>query len=210
MKTISILLLLIASCSSPMRQESNVASQKQENSSAPTSRKVEPQLVPVAGDRSEALFAETIRERAEKANLPPLKSKNLSDDDIEFRMWVGFGKKPLEGFVVSRIGGRWGGTFLESINLTTRPPYRRELSLQNGWEKLWSQLVDAGLLTLPDSSQLKDEVLVNDGTSYVVEVMQGSVYRTYAYMNPDYQKWREAKQMLRMANILYKGFGIER
>ena len=49
-----------------------------------------------------------------------------------------------------------------------------------------------------------------DGTSYVVEVRQGSVYRTYAYVNPDYQKWREAKQMLKMANILYKGFGIER
>ena len=210
MKKISILLLLIASCSPPMRQESNVASQKQENSSAPTSRMVEPQLAPVAGDRSEPLFPEAIHERTEKANLPPLKSKNLSGDDIEFRMWVVFGEEPLEGFVVSRIGGRWGGTFLESINLTTRPPYRRELSPKNGWEKLWSQLVDAGLLTLPDSSQLKDAVEVIDGTSYVVEVRQGSVYRTYAYVNPYYQKWREAKQMLKMANILYKEFGIER
>jgi len=200
----------MAFCSAPARQESNVASQKQENSSALASRKVEPQLTPVAGDRLYPLFAETIHKRAEKASLPPLKSKNLSEDDIEFRVWVGFGKKPLEGFVISRIGGQWGGTFLESINLTTRPPYRRKLSPKPGWKQLWSQLVDAGLLTLPDSSQLKDEVLVCDGTSYVVEVKQGSVYRTYAYLNPHYQKWLESKQMLRIADFLYTGFGIER
>jgi len=93
-----------------MVQESNVASQKQENSSAPTSRKGEPQLAPIAGDRSEPLFAETIHKRAEKANLPPLKSKNLNDDDIEFRMWAGFGKKPLEGFVcIPLMSGRDAG-----------------------------------------------------------------------------------------------------
>jgi len=156
------------------------------------------------------LFAESINKRAKQASLPRLKSKNLSEDDIEFRVWVGFGKKPLEGFVISRIDGHWGGVFLESMNFTNKPPYRRELSPKPGWEKMWSQLVDAGLLTLPDSSQLKDEVRVEDGTSYVVEVKQGGVYRTYAYMNPDYQKWKEAKRMLRIADLLYKGYGIKR
>jgi len=64
--------------------------------------------------------------------------------------------------------------------------------------------------TLPDSSQLKDEQIVHDGTSYVVEVKKDGVYRKYAYGNPDYQPWPEAKQMLRIASILYTGFGIER
>jgi hypothetical protein len=210
MKTIVILLLLIASCLAPTRQESNVASQKQENNSSPASRKVEPQLVPVAGDRSEPLFAETIRKRAEKANLPPLKSKKLSGDDIEFRVWVGFGLKPLEGFVVSCEDGRWEGTFFESIIPTNKPPYRKELFPKSDWERIWGKLVDADLLTLPDSSQLKDEARVRDGTSYVVEVKQGSVYRTYGYMNPAHQKWKEAKQMLRIADLLYKEFGIKR
>jgi hypothetical protein len=210
MNAMTILLLLMAYCLAPAMQESNVASQKQENSSAPASRKAEPQLAPLAGDRSEPLFADSINERAKQASLPRLRSKNLSEDDIEFRVWVGFGKKPLEGFVISRIDGQWRGVFLESMNFTNKPPYRRELSPKPGWEKLWRQLVDARLLTLPDSSQLKDEVRVKDGTSYVVEVKQGGVYRTYGYMNPSCQKWKEAKRMLRIADLLYKGFGLKR
>ena len=210
MKTIPILLLLMASCAAPVIPESGV-SQKQENSSALISQKVEPKLKPIAGDRSEPLFAETIDERTKEANLSSLRSKKLNGDDLEFRMWVGFGKKPLDGFVVTRVGGRWEGTFLESINLTTKPPYRKQLSSpKSGWEHFWSQLLDAGLLSLPDSLQLKDAVEVFDGTSYVIEVTKDGAYRTYAYMNPDYQKWAEAKQMLRIAEILYTELGIAR
>jgi hypothetical protein len=201
----------MASCSAPVKQETNSAPQKQESVSAPTPQQVEPQLKPVTGDRSEPLFAETINERAKEANLSSLKSKTLSGDDLEFRVWVGFGKKPLEGFIFKRTNGRWEGTFLESINLTTKPPYRKGLSLpKSGWEQFWRRLVDAGLLTLPDSSQLKDEVRVADGTSYVAEMKKNGTYRTYAYMNPDYQKWEEAKQMLKIADILYTEFGVER
>jgi len=150
-------------------------------------------------------------EMAKRANLPPLKSKNLSEDDIEFRVWVSYGKKPLEGFVISRIDGLWGGVFLEAINRINKPPYRSELrSPKPGWEQLWSKLVDAGLLTLPDSSQWENGVRIKDGTSYVVEVKQGSVYRTYSYLDPSNQKWKEAKRMLRIADLLYKGFGIKR
>jgi len=150
-------------------------------------------------------------EMAKRANLPPLKSKNLSEDDIEFRVWASFGKKPLECFVISHIDGLWGGVFLEAINRINKPPYRSELrSPKPGWEQLWSKLVDAGLLTLPDSSQWENGVRIKDGTSYVVEVKQGSVYRTYSYSDPSYQKWKEAKRMLRIADLLYKGFGIKR
>lgn len=211
MKTISILLLLMVSCTAPVKQESGVASQKHENVSVPIAQKVKPQLKPVAGDQSEPLFAETINERAKEANLSSLKSKKLSGDDLEFRVWVGFGKKPVEGFVIKRTDEQWEGTFLESINLTTKPPHRKQLSFPNsGWEQFWSQVVDAGLLTLQDSSQFKDEVQVADGTSYVVEIKEGDAYGTYAYMNPDYQKWTEAKQMLRIADILYTEFDTKR
>ncbi len=211
MKTVSILLILLASCSAPFRQGSGTESSEQENRSAPIAQKALMQLKPVPGDRAEPLFAETINERANAGNLSPLKSEELNGDDLEFRVWVGFGKKPLEGFVIRRAAGMWEGTFLESMNATTRSPYRRQLpSPESGWEQMWNQLISSGLLTLHDSSQLKDQVGVADGTSYVVEVKKDGIYRTYAYLNPDYQKWQEAKQMLRIAAILYTGFGIER
>src|SRR5215510_3810040 len=145
MKTLLTLLLLMPSCSAPVRQESR-ASQEQ---------KAETQLRPVAGDQSEPYFAEIIEKRARAANLSPLKSKDLSGDDLEFRVWVGFGKKPLEGFVIRRAKGEWEGTFLESMNATTKPPYLKQLSSpDSGWEQLWGQVVESGLLALPDSSQL--------------------------------------------------------
>ena len=211
MNATSILLLLLTCCSALAGRESGAESHERENPSAPHAQKVAMQLKAVSGDRSKPLFAEIINERAKAANLSPLKSEKLNGDDLEFRVWVGFGKKPLEGFVIRRADGQWKGTFLESMNATTKAPYRRELSSpESGWEQLWSQLVASGLFTLPGSSQLKDEVGVLDGTSYVVEVKKDGVYRTYAYLNPDYQRWPEAKQMLRIASILYTGFGIER
>jgi len=210
MNAMTILLLLIAYFSAPAVLESNVASQKQENSSALAFQKPEPKLEPVDGDQFAPLVDESILERGKQANLPPLKSKYLSEDDIEFRVWCSFGKKPLEGFVIRRIDGQWKGVFLEAMNDINKPPYRRELSPKPGWERLWSRLVDAGLLTLPDSSQWKREATKKDGTSYVVEVKQGSVYRIYSYSDPSDQKWKEAKRMLRIADLLFKGFGIKR
>jgi hypothetical protein len=167
MKAMFILILLMVDFSVPARQESNLASQKQESASAPASRQVEPRLAPVAGDRLEPLADESIKRRAKKAGLPPLRSKDISEDDIEFRVWAFLGKKPLQGFVISRTDGQWEGVFLESMNQTNKPPYRRELSPKPGWEKLWRRLVDARLLTLPDSSQWKNEVTVKDGAIYV-------------------------------------------
>jgi hypothetical protein len=193
LKTILILILLVPSCS-PGRQESPAESHEPEA-----------QLRPVAGDRSEPWFAEVINERAKAANLAPLSSKKLSGSDLEFRVWVGFGKKPLEGFVIERVRGQWKGTFLESNGTTRHLP-----SPNSGWEGLWFQVVDSGLLTLPDFSQLKDYAPVVDGTSYEVEVKKDGIYRTYAYMNPDYQEWKEAKQLLKIADILYTDFGVER
>jgi len=212
MKPIYILLILTVSCNAPMKHESGEVPQAAENPVPTVSRQtVEPPLMPVAGDRSEPLFAETINQRAKEANLSSLKLSPSSADDLEFRVWVGFGKKPLEGFVVRRNKGQWEGTFLESINQTTKPPYRIKLSKPKfSWDKFWNQLVDFGILTLPDSSQLKGEKDVEDGTSYIIEIKKDGNYRTYSYLNPDYQDWQEAKQILKIANALYTEFEIER
>jgi hypothetical protein len=194
----------MSSCSA--RKESPAESQEQTN--FPDRAHNAQLLNPVAGG---PLFAEIIDARVKSANLSPLNSKDLKRDDLEFRVWVGFGKKPLEGFVIERTDGQWKGAFLESMNATTEPPYRRALSSpKSGWEQLWSRLVDSGLLTLPDSSRLKGEAMVHDGTSYVVEVKKEGIYRKYRYGNPDHQVWEEARQILKIADALYTEFGVER
>jgi len=207
MKRIFLLFLLVTSCSNPVRQTSQRELQEQRNPVTVAVQKRELQLKPIAGDRSEPLFAEAIDHRAKAANLSPLRKKAINRDDLEFRVWVGFGKKPLEGFIIKRENMQWDGMFLESMNVTNKPPYCRQLSPpKSGWERLYSEVIDNGLFVLPDSSQFP----VPDGTSYVVEIKKGGVYRTYSYLTPDSQRWQEAKKMLRIVSILYTGFGIER
>lgn len=207
---IPLAILMMTSCAPKVTREANLAASRTEVTPTPTPIKARPKLLTIAGDPRSPQFDESVMERAHQAKLTSLRSKKLAGDDVELRVWVGFGKKPIEAFIVNRTGEKWEGTFLESINLVNKPPFSQSLTPKAGWESIWSDLIAAGLYTLPDSSHLKDEVLVEDGTSYVVEIKQGEVYRTYSYINPDYQKWPEAKQMLRIADILYRGSAVER
>lgn len=207
---ITVVLVTMISCTAPLRPDSKVTVPKPEATPTSIPVKARPQLVPVAGDSRDPHFDESVMERAHQANLTSLRWKKRAVEDMEVRVWVGFGLKPIEAFIILRTGEKWEGTFLESVSRVNKPPFSQPLMPQTGWEQTWSDLIAAGLYTLPDSPQLKDEVLVEDGTSYVVEIKQGKVYRTYSYMNPDYQKWPEAKQMLRIADILYRGVAVER
>jgi hypothetical protein len=137
-----------------------------------------------------------------KAKESPLRKKKLRLGAAEIRIWEGFGRKALEGFILrqSRNGfsanvlrqkyDKQKGSILESEPITDR----RHLS------QLWDDLTKAGIFELPDSSQLKGENSVRDGVSYVVEYRRGAEYRTYMYANPNSQSWPEAR---RMENIMY-------
>jgi len=51
--------------------------------------------------------------------------------------------------------------------------------------------------------------LVEDGKGYVVETNHDYVYRTYQYSNPDKEKLKEAKQMIKIGEIIADEFGLE-
>jgi hypothetical protein len=40
-------------------------------------------------------------------------------------------------------------------------------------------------------------MILTDGTSYIVEINMNGSYRTYVYMNPEYQEWPDARHMLK-------------
>ena len=50
--------------------------------------------------------------------------------------------------------------------------------------------------------------MINDGMSYVVEFNSNGTYRTYLYDNPGYAKCDEAKQMIKIANIVSEEFDV--
>jgi hypothetical protein len=204
MKAIILLLLFTVPLSIQIKAQTSLKAKPLKKAS-PRSDELEIKLPP--RKRTELLFAESINERASKAKLIPLQRKKIPADDLEFRVWIGFGLRPLQGFVISRTGGKWQGMFLRSISQIAKPPHHVQLDApKSGWEGLWKQLTEAGLLTLPDFSELDDMVEVFDGTSHVVEVKSEGKYQTYAYLNPDRQKWEEAKQMLKIVKILFSEF----
>jgi hypothetical protein len=51
----------------------------------------------------------------------------------------------------------------------------RKVVPQTDWNVLWNRVEAFGILTLPDSSTLPGEVMVLDGTSYVVEINDGKL-----------------------------------
>ncbi|NOT58826.1 MAG: hypothetical protein HOP19_01240 [Acidobacteria bacterium] len=154
------------------------------------------------------LFFEAINERANKAGLSPLKTSTLPDGDLELRVWDGFGVTLLNGFVLKKKAGQWSA--IKLIWGRDEKKTERVVALNHGvaepaggWDKFWQQLVDEGILSLPDASQIDCEPSVLDGTSCVVELNLKGVYRTYKYGNPDYAECAEAKKMMKIACQLF-------
>jgi hypothetical protein len=160
----------------------------------------------------EPIFFKEINERARIAKLSDLRSGVLPNDDLEVRVWIGFGLVPLEGFVIKRRSGQWSATHIRSITAQlNRRDYQKALGPpKSGWETFWERLTDEGVLTLPDSSQLKDAAITGDGESFVVEAYVNKSYRTYKYSNPHLQKWPEAVRMINIAKIILEEFNINR
>lgn len=157
------------------------------------------------------IFFEEIDERTKVAKFKQLRSTILPDDDLEVRVWIGFGLSPLEGFILRRTKGRWSGLYV--------PPFdpeavcaipTRSITPKSKWSQLWERLTSEGILVLPDSSELGNVIPAPDGESCVVEINFGGRYRAYEYGNPTDQKAPEAKRIAAIVETLFKEFGIER
>ena len=160
----------------------------------------------------EAIFFEGINKRTNAANLPALRTLNLPYGDLEARLWVGFGVGGEDGIILRRSSKRWSALHIHGMyNRDPPAKYQEQSKLgvpKSGWEKMWQRLVDAGILTLPDASEIGCNTYIVDGVCYVVETNTNKTYRTYMYDNPQYAKCGEAKQMIEISEILFDEFGL--
>lgn len=164
-----------------------------------------PGWIPISGGPIEACL---------EANIPLLKDALREKNDLELRIWKGFGLQitGLQGLILTRVEGTWEATHLAGYSPELKPGggnLRQWIDLdepRSGWDGLWRQLDDLDVLTLPDATQLEGEVGVLDGTAYVVELCADGTYRTYHYNNPSYQPWPEAKKMLAIDKLIRSEF----
>ncbi len=229
MKRFIILALLLASCSASAVQENtnfvsvqplptlNVASEKNQNSETdfvPLPSNLSPFPTPEKSDLTwQDIYFEPIIEREKTSKVKRLKLKLLPQNDIEIRVWSGFGITVLQGFVLKRNAGEWSAVDLDWEVFENRKgkrdlkPVDKKLDApKSGWDAAWQRLVDAGILVLPAAEKIDCSGNSLDGFSHVVEYKLQNKYRTYMYDNPEYAKCDEAKQMVKIKKIIAEEF----
>jgi hypothetical protein len=70
-------------------------------------------------------------------------------------------------------------------------------------------MVNAGVLSLPDASEIDCEVVMLDGGSYVVETNVKHAYRTYRYPLSNPPKCKEVTSMMAIGDIIFEEFGSQ-
>ena len=154
------------------------------------------------------IFFKEINSVAKFTGQIDLTETRLRDGDLEARMWWGFGLSPLEGISLRRVGGQWSAIHTIADQYS-EPTYAERRELQppkSGWDKCWQRLLDAGILTQPDASAVNCGDIGLDGIGFVVETNTNRTYRTYMYHNPTLAKCNEAKQMVKIAEIIDEEF----
>jgi hypothetical protein len=142
-------------------------------------------------------------------NLPPLRTVVLPENDLEVRFWYE-GMEIIYGVVIRRMGQQWSANWIYQT-VDSKPSSTRMVLLdppKSGWDVLWNKLVDAGILTLPDSPHPRCSSGALDGVGYIVETNVNRTYRTYMYGNPRLMKCPEAKQMVQLEQTLGDEFSL--
>ena len=82
----------------------------------------------------EPIFFKAIDERAGIANLSSLRVE-LRKNDLELRLWNGFGLTLLEGFVLRRVSGKWSPFILlaSTIRNSYQLPNQGGMSVGANW-----------------------------------------------------------------------------
>lgn len=146
-----------------------------------------------------------------KANLTSLRTKELPKSDFEVRIWFMPGPLGTDGLVLNRTQNIWVASYVHGL----RAKHGSDEGLKNlpmpksGWDTAWGRLVDAGLLTIVDASELNCDDAGKDTIVYFVETNVNGTYRPYSYSNLDAAKCEDAKKMIQVLKVLNEEFGLD-
>jgi hypothetical protein len=156
----------------------------------------------------ERAFFEELEERTSRAGISDLRKTVLPDRDLEMRFWYDH-FEDIQGLILRRSGGSWSATYLKQKS-------HRDLAFETkatgppkaGWEDVWTRLVSAGILTLPDQSQTNCKSEALDGVGYVVETSANGKYKTFRYGNPQLLNCDQARLVQSIEMIVGEAFGL--
>jgi hypothetical protein len=158
--------------------------------------------------RWEPIFFRSIERIESSVNIRPLRDTPLRSDEMEVRVWRGFGAQDLEAVILRRTNNGWSGSHIVSRD-SYEPEGKTEITNlrapKSGWDAFWNQVTELGLRDLPGRSDSDEECVSRiDGTGLVVEISKDRNYRTYSYPS-DLPKCEGSLQMDKISNLI----GIE-
>lgn len=161
----------------------------------------------------ETSFFKALNERTKRINLPSLRTTPLGENDIEVRFWYDARPDIINGFVLRRLGNRWSAVGVRQVRDRWPSAVIQEKlpRPKSGWDGLWKQLVDFGVLSLPDGYEKPEcHTQVLDGMAFVIETNANGKYRTYRYDNPQFADCDEAKRMNSIESLIGSEFRIQK
>jgi hypothetical protein len=160
-------------------------------------------------ERWELLFFKSLEPYTKKTRMMSLKTVRLPNkDDLEARFWIDGLPRTIDCVVFRRISNDWSAVNIhgtaEQPNVSiTQTPLAEPKS---GWNIAWDRLVNAGILTLPDATEVNCNEIGIDGVGFVVEISFNHKYRNYYYRNPQRAGCNEAKQIIAISQIIFDEF----
>jgi hypothetical protein len=164
-------------------------------------------------------FFKDIDKATDLAILPKLREKRSAKDDLEIRVWKGFGLGELEGMFFQRIDNQWTATHLVTVGYSNPTEAKVQAPLRppkSGWESFSAKIIDAGVLQLPDVEKTECIKFFGqqfDSSFFVVEFISEWRYRTYLYQwRPFEDNCEEGRKLNKIARVIATEFydGIDK
>lgn len=154
----------------------------------------------------EKIYFGEIIERIKGTDVKNLKDLVLPPNSKEIRIWAGFDTSPLRGIIIQQNNRVWSASYVPPLDSSNSSRNSQKLSLpKSGWEFLWKELQNLGIMTLPDPM----DIAQIDERSVVIEVKTSDLYRTYKYSGVNNSKETNYKKVLEICNFLTNQFGVE-
>lgn len=153
--------------------------------------------------RVDTIFFQEINRVTDLAGIESLRTVYVPKDDLEVRVWRGFGLSPLEGVLLRRTGNSWSGLHLTADQYFEAQNVQVEMLQppRSGWTTFATEIVDNGLLRLPKMREEACDENGVDGIGYLVEINHNRTYRSYLYRDGN-TGCRESEEMSNIGEVI--------
>lgn len=125
----------------------------------------------------EEIYFESINEKLSDFQITSLQSKEIKNDDLEIRIWVGFDESELKGIILTKQSNNWTSYYLPQKSIARKKLIKVQKPV-NGWNKFEKTLEENDFYNIPDISESKNN-LYTDARCIVVEIKNSEKYRNF-------------------------------